>query len=347
LTPLAVPARGPVDRPGRTKTATAALDFERRRLLVLIGAGALAIAAGLALADLAGYEALLRALQRLDPQWLAVCFAGQVVAYFGYILAVRDVACVEDGPTLPFGLTTRTVIAGFGVFAATQAAGGFVVDFWALRRSGVRRDEALRRVLTLGALEYAVLAPAAMVCAILLLLQPGHKVQDGMTWPWLLVIPAALAALWFSQPKRRARLSRLRGGRVVRSFAHGVAAVGTLRSLMTTPRHMLGVVGVSLYWAGDIATLWASLQVFGADISTTALVVAYASAYVLTRRSLPAGGAGIVEVLMTFALVWVGIKLAPALLAVVVYRLFNFWLPVVPALAALPGLRRAQRRPVF
>ncbi len=40
---------------------------------------------------------------------------------------------------------------------------------------------------------------------------------------------------------------------------------------------------------------------------------------------------------MTFALVWVGVPLAPALLGVVTYRLFNFWLPVIPALAALPG----------
>jgi uncharacterized membrane protein YbhN (UPF0104 family) len=43
---------------------------------------------------------------------------------------------------------------------------------------------------------------------------------------------------------------------------------------------------------------------------------------------------------MTFALVWVGVPLAPALLAVVTYRLFNFWLPVIPALAALPAMRR-------
>ena len=36
---------------------------------------------------------------------------------------------------------------------------------------------------------------------------------------------------------------------------------------------------------------------------------------------------------MTFALVWVGVPLAPALLGVVTYRLFNFWLPVIPAFA--------------
>jgi uncharacterized membrane protein YbhN (UPF0104 family) len=79
--------------------------------------------------------------------------------------------------------------------------------------------------------------------------------------------------------------------------------------------------------------------VFDADVSTPALILAYATGYVLTRRSLPGGGAGVVEVLMTFALVWVGIPFAPALLGVLVYRLFNFWLPIVPALAVLPTVK--------
>src|SRR5204862_129041 len=57
------------------------------------------------------------------------------------------------------------------------------------------------------------------------------------------------------------------------------------------------------------------------------------------RRALPGGGAGLVEVLMTFALVWVGVPFAPALLGVLVYRLFNFWLPIVPALAVLPTVK--------
>src|SRR5438094_9784454 len=110
---------------------------------------------------------------------------------------------------------------------------------------------------------------------------------------------------------------------------------------MTSPRrHGAGVVGVSLYWFGDIACLWAALQMFNTKVSTPALILAYATGYVVTRRSLPAGGAGIVEVLMTFALVWVGLPLAPALLGVCVYRLFNFWLPILPALVVLPSLSR-------
>jgi hypothetical protein len=36
----------------------------------------------------------------------------------------------------------------------------------------------------------------------------------------------------------------------------------------------------------------------------------------------------------------VGVALAPALLAVFVYRLVTFWLPVLPALLLVPSMRR-------
>jgi uncharacterized membrane protein YbhN (UPF0104 family) len=329
----------------KARARAAALELERRNFLILLGAGVLTLAAAMGLADMAGYSRLVQAVQDVVPTWFAVCFGGQVVAYLGYILAVRNIARVDGGPLLSFRLSMRTVVAGFGVFAATHAAGGFSVDYWTFRRSGLRRREAVARVLALGALEYAVLAPAALICAVVLLFGTGGHVRDAMTYPWLAVVPGFLLALWVSSPKRADRLSDPgTGGRIRQSIAHLVAGIVKLRRLVTRPRmYGLGVVGVSLYWLGDIACLWAALKIYNAELSTPALILAYATGYVLTRRSLPWGGAGVVEVLMTFALVWVGVPLAPALLGVVTYRLFNFWLPVIPALAALPAVRRMRQ----
>ena len=53
---------------------------------------------------------------------------------------------------------------------------------------------------------------------------------------------------------------------------------------------------------------------------------------------------GFVEVALTYALVGVGVGFAHALLAVLVYRLFNFWLPIVPALALMPAIKRLRER---
>jgi len=106
----------------------------------------------------------------------------------------------------------------------------------------------------------------------------------------------------------------------------------------------LGVLGNAVYWAGDILCLWAALQLVHAHISIAALVLAYSGGYVLTRRALPAGGAGLVELALTIALVGMGVHSAKALLAVIVYRLFNFWLPIIPALLLMPGIKDMRGR---
>ena len=293
------------------------------------------------MAQAAGLDEVERVTSNLDGRWLVICLGGELIGYVGYVVALRNVARAEGGPRLSFGLTARTVVSGFGVYAAAHAAGGFAVDYWALRRAGLRRDQAIARVAGLGVLEYAVLAPVALVCALVLLAGDGGDVQMSMTLPWLAVIPGFGAALWVSSPKRRARIGGPgEGGRLRGSLVHAVSGLVTLRALCRRPvQHLPGLLGVAFYWFGDIACLWAALRTFSVHVSLPALVVAYATGYVASRRSLPAGGAGIVEVLMTFALVWVGLPLAPALAGVLVYRLFNFWLPIVPALALLPSVK--------
>jgi uncharacterized membrane protein YbhN (UPF0104 family) len=320
--------------------------LERHPLLVLVVPTVLALGAVALLADLAGAERLDRAARNIHPAWLLLCLGGELMAYGGYVLAVRDTAKVDNGPTLSFGRSLQTVIGGFGVFAATRTSGGFAVDYWALRSAGEDRDGAVARVLALGALEYVVLAPAALCSAIALIIG-GTDVPLSLTLPWLLVIPGALAAIWVSSPKRAPRYSDAGGGGRIRQwFAHAVAGLSILRSMFVAPprEHGLGLFGTAAYWAGDIACLWGALEFFGNPrLSLPALIVGYATGYVLTRRSLPAGGAGVVEIALTFALHWFGLPFVRALLGVVVYRLFNLWLPMLPAVAVLPAVDELRR----
>ena len=320
--------------------------IERRPVFVLVVPAVLALGAIAGLADLAGAERIDRAARHLHPVWLVLCFGGELVAYAGYVLAVRDTAKVDQGPKLSFGHSIQAVIGGFGVFAATRTSGGFAVDYWALRTAGEDREGAVARVLALGALEYAVLAPAAL-CAAIAILVDGEDISLGLTLPWLAVIPGALVAIWLTSPKR-ARYARHSpgAGRLREGFAHSVAGLSMLRRMLVAPprEHGLGLLGTAAYWAGDIACLWGALQLFGNPrLSIPALIIGYATGYVLTRRSLPAGGAGVVEIALTFALNWVGFPFVRALLGVVVYRLFNLWLPIVPALAVLPDVDELRR----
>ena len=146
-------------------------------MILFVAASALAVLAAAIVADVAGLERVAHVSSRFEPRWLVICLGGEVLGYLGYVLALRNIARVDGGPRLSFGLTARTVVSGFGVYAAGHAAGGFAVDYWALRRAGLRRDQAIARVAGLGVLEYAVLAPAALVCALLLLAGGGGHVE--------------------------------------------------------------------------------------------------------------------------------------------------------------------------
>jgi uncharacterized membrane protein YbhN (UPF0104 family) len=329
------------------------LGLKRHPLVVVAASAAVSAGAATLLFHLARHGKIWQHLGTIEPTWFLVCAAGQGIAYLGYVLALHETARVDGGPRLGFGLAARVVAAGFGAFFAASAAGGFEVDYWALRRAGASRRESLSRVLGLGTLEYAVLAPAALAAALALLAGAGHERYPALTLPWLLVIPGFLFAAWVTSPKRRDRLEETRGrGRARTAFGHMVSGLGVLRMLFTRPlpHGLLAFAGTATYWFGEILCLWASLRAFQADVRIPALILAYATGYVVTRRALPAGGVGVAEIALTFSLVWLGVPFVPALLGVFSYRIFNFWLALLPALAVggtmrkiregLPGTRR-------
>jgi uncharacterized membrane protein YbhN (UPF0104 family) len=303
-------------------------------LLVLISAG-LALGAVVGIAWAAGFHRVVHELHHVDPIWLPVAFGMEVAAYFGYVVAYREVARLEGGPRLGIGRAGAIVATGFGVFVVR---GGFVVDRHALEDAGLNPRQARIRVLGLGALEYAVLAPAAALAAVIILARGSTHPSLGFTLPWAIAVPlgfvAAFAALGFRD--------RLRDGGIWRTaLHHGLEAVHVLRRLASQrAEHGGAFVGTTLYWAGDVGCLWASLRAFHESPDLAALVIGYATGYALTRRTLPLGGAGSVEALVSFALAWTGIPLAQAVLAVCAYRIFNLWLPLVPAAIGLRQLKR-------
>jgi uncharacterized membrane protein YbhN (UPF0104 family) len=303
-----------------------------------------ALAAGAALAVAEGDDKVARRIHDFHPVWLLVCLGGEALAYLGYVFALRETARVDGGPQLSFGHAFRIVAAGFGAFFAASASGGFEIDYLAFRHAGATRRQALARVLGLSTLEYAVLAPAALIAAMVLTFGEafGHP---ALTFPWLLVVPGFAAAFWASSPKRAHRFDHGDHQHVLRrGVGHAVAGLCILRGILSQPfRHGLGFVGVALYWVGDLACLWAALMTFGAHIEVLRLVLAYATGYVVSRRALPAGGVGVAEVALTFAFVWFGVPFAAALLAVFGYRIFNLWLALLPAYAVQSTVERLRR----
>ena len=302
----------------------------KRPILASALATAIAAIAVLAIAWVTGADAVGRAFNDIHPEWIALIAGAEALTYPAYTLAYRSLACVHGHTRIPIPVVARVVLAGFGPFAV---AGGFGIDKRALH--AIHQDERTARVqvLGLGMLEWALLAPTTCIISIVFLIT-GEDVLPSLLWPWAIAVPVGFGlGLWASAPSRRERMSRIRGKRR-EVLAHLLDGMGVLHTLIRSPRKYAGAwIGTALYWAADIGAFYAALRTFGLDPAAGKVILAYATGYAATRRSLPLGGAGAVEVLMTYALYWVREPLAPALAAVVAYRAFNFVLAAMPALA--------------
>jgi len=300
-------------------------------------AACLFVAALAVMAVLAGWHTVVNQLRPRLSFWFAVAFAAELVAFAGYVFAYRSVAHIENGPRISWRQAASVVAVGFGAFLAK---GGGALDSKVLRGRGTKRHGEVR-VLALDALEHAPLAPAACAAAIALLVEGERKPGLDFSIPWATLVPIGAVAAFFGV-RHRDRFVGKDGWRG--HLGQALEGIRLLFRLAAEWRvHWPAFVGASIYWAGDVACLWASLKPFGATPALPAIVLAHAVGYVLTRRTLPFAGAGIVEVLMPLTLVAAGAPFAGAVLGVIAYRIFNLWLPLVPAFAALPRVRRTLR----
>jgi uncharacterized membrane protein YbhN (UPF0104 family) len=335
----------------------APLGISRRPFLISIAVAAALVAgaAGL-IGQVTDFGEMTRAASEADLLWLPVCLAGELLAYMGYLLAYRDVARVRGGPRLGVWTAMRVVVLGFGAFAVGAGAGGLAADYWALHRASDRPHQSARRVLGMNTLEWAALGALACGAGALKLAGLGPSAPLDLTLAWVIVVPLCVVlAIWFTQPRRVERFTRIRPsperppwsrlrrwpawllGRLRNGFADAIGGVLVVRAILRQPdRYPAGVIGFFLYWGGDILTLYAALRAFGVAPGIAALVLAYATGYVITALPLPAGGAGATEATVASALHLIGVPFGPAVLAAVLYRVFAFWLPIVPALAFLP-----------
>ena len=120
-------------------------------------------------------------------------------------------------------------------------------------------------------------------------LATGANIMPSLLWPWAIGVPLGFGfAIWASSPRRIARLKRLKGkrGRFVCNVLEGV---GILRQMAAEPRKWApALLGTALYWVADMAAFYGALRAFGLQPGLGKVIIAYATGYAATRRSLPA-----------------------------------------------------------
>jgi uncharacterized membrane protein YbhN (UPF0104 family) len=315
-------------------------------VLAVVVALLVGVGVALLIGRAAGFREVRDEIADADSRWFVVCFAAEVTAFAAYALVVRAALAWRGGPEPGFGLSAHVTLASLGAtrIVAAAGAGGLAVTYWCFRKARFSTREALVRVIGLNTLVYLVFGVGAWVAALLATLGVLGEAPLALTVPWLAVVPLCLVAARFvTDPRRIERFTRPGGSFVRRALSFGIAGAGWVREVLRDPegRRASGAAGV--YWAGDVVCLWAALHSVGQPLPPSELVLAYATGYAAMILPLPFGGVGGVDAAMTYALTAVGVPLAPALVAVAVYRLFGYWVPTIPALAALAFLPRAGR----
>ena len=306
--------------------------LNRRPGIVLAISVLIAIGTVVAIALSDRPRALWRTVEHFQGSWALAAGLAELVAYAGYVLAYRETVLTREHAGRPsLAQTVQLVVAGFG---PSVASGGFAFDRRALRALNYTRRRARVQVLGLAVIEYLLLAPVACVCALILALGTRHA-SPLLTWPWIVGVPVGfLLGWWVTHPRILGYFKGSRG-RVQSWIADLLGGVEILRSVARHPlEHAAAIVGVAVYWTAEIVCLGFALRCFGVRISVPALILAYATGYAASRRSLPLGGAGTIEALLTVALIAVHVHAAPALIAVLGYRVVNFLIPMLLGLLA-------------
>ncbi len=309
----------------------------------------LAVGLVLLLARAAGYQQVLDALEGADGAWLIACLILEAGSYAGYVVCLRAVVAMDDGPRLGPGLSTRVWLASVGATRIVSPAGvgGLALIYWLLRRAGLAAREAAGKVLGFNILIFAMFGGWAFAASLVILLSVGQGAPLAMTLPWLIVVPVfAAAGLWLSQGARGRRVAAdTHRGWLRKALAAAVSGIVVARRALRPGQHDARAVwGGFAYWVGDVLCLWASLRAIGAEVSIQGVALAYATAYLAMLLPLPTGGYGAIDAAATFTLTVLGIPLAEAVVGVVVWRFFNFWLPTIPALIELARTRELGRR---
>jgi uncharacterized protein (TIRG00374 family) len=326
------------------------LDFSGRTVLTLCGF-LVAMIAGLyfLLPQLAGLEDTWHRIGDGSPRWIVLAFVLTFGMFAGYVAMFRGVfGEVERIGWRESYLITMAGLAASRIFAA-GGAGGLVLQAWALRQAGMAKREVADKTISFLVLTYCPYAAAVVVCGVGLRLGifAGEAPLTMTLIPAIIsVILIALTSLILLVPTDLQR--RLDGfakrtgtlGRVTTKLATIPAA--TSAGLHDAISHIRSknpaLLGAVLFWAFQIAVLWAAFRAFGDAPPAAVLVQAFFVGMLGNLLPIP-GGVGGVEGGMIGAFAAFGVDAGLAVVAVLVFRAFTFWLPLLPGVIAFFRLR--------
>jgi uncharacterized membrane protein YbhN (UPF0104 family) len=248
---------------------------------------------------------------------------------------------------------TMASLAATRLFAA-GGAGGLVLTAWALRRAGMAARTVADKAIAFLVLTYCPYAVAVVVCGFGLHwgLFPG---DDPFAFTFvpaviaLIMIAATLAmTLVPTDLARRLEGFASRHGRLGRlaqraALLPAASSAGIREAVDHARRRDPALLGAVAFWGFQILVLWAAFHAFGEPPPQAVLIQAFFVGMLGNLLPMP-GGVGGVEGGMIAALVAFGVNGGLAVVAVLTYRAFTFWLPLIPGVIAYFQLRQTVER---
>jgi uncharacterized protein (TIRG00374 family) len=351
------PVDVPNPRPQETDDDEEMPRVVTRRRFVLGGVLILAVVALLyyGLPRLAGIDETWHRIEQGDPWWLALAAGFALLSFGGYVILFQYVY-VEGGARL--GLresyeVTMASLAATRIFAA-GGAGGIALTAWAMRRHGMPRRTVAECTIVFLVLTYGVYMATMLVVGVGLRvgLFPGPN-PFGLT-----VVPAVFAgvsialtlllSLTPTDLQRRVDAAIGRGGWLARLAAKAATlpasmSAGVRLSIRLARNRDPAILGAIAYWGFNVCVLWAAFRAFGEAPPWAVLVMGYLVGMLGNLLPLP-GGVGGVDGGMIGAFIGFGVDDGLAVVAVLTYRAFAFWLPTIPGAIAFFQLRRTVQR---
>jgi uncharacterized protein (TIRG00374 family) len=294
-------------------------------------------------------------LRHGHPAFMVAAAVSQAVSLGCYAELYRRVLGAL-GATVRFRLATDVTLASYLVSHLTPlgSATGTLVNVSTLEAEGIAAattGEAIALTSLMSTAALIVLFGSGFVATAGRHLPQAYLTAAGIA---LVLVAAVLAAVLVvgAHPAVAGRAARS-AATVARRFRPGIdpaQAAATANRLASLARSALTgrPLAISFGFAAadllfDLLSLDLMFLAFGYQPGFGPLAVAYAAANIASAIPLTPGGLGVIEVTLVAITVGFGSPRATAVLAVLGYRLVNYWLPLLPGAVAYLRLRLKKR----
>lgn len=290
---------------------------------------------------------VLEGARAMSPWWFLPGLVLEAASITAYGCFTRSLLAPGGRPPLSRLVRVDLTTWGAGHVLPGGPAGVAALRFRMLRDEGVDEPGAALLAGVQGVASALVLHAMLWVALAAVALVPGGApAGTGVGAALLGIVDLAAVAVVVLRP----------GGRVARRVRRLVALVPgvdadrlhrdvremvrLLRRLVRDPRRAAVAVGfAAVNWALDGLALLVFVALLAGPVDALAVLVGFGLASALAVLPITPGGVGIVEGVLVPLLVAAGVPAAPALVAVLAWRVVGYWLPIPAAALAWLSLR--------